>query len=187
MCAAGSRLIAHEIHSEIALPSIHVGAAPPANRKAMASNSPARARELRQEGGRLASKTKELAAHAKSSLRRPGNPFSLHRRFPTHGAPETAFARHAPRVFLLSTAAPRGGTLLLHPGFACCRTSPGELRSTSSSSLSRSSESWSSSLLLPNPLLFLPQAFDQSPALTPLDAKIIRHRPVCSRDESHDA
>ena len=49
-------------------------------------------------GGRTTClKTKELAAHAKSSLRRPGNPFSLHRRFPTHGAPETAFPRHAPR------------------------------------------------------------------------------------------
>ena len=37
-------------------------------------------------------------SNAKSSLRRPGNPFPPHRRFPTHGAPETAFTRHAPRV-----------------------------------------------------------------------------------------
>ena len=36
-------------------------------------------------------------SNAKSSLRRPGNPFFLHRRFHTHGAPETAFPRHAPR------------------------------------------------------------------------------------------
>ena len=36
-------------------------------------------------------------SNAKSSLRRPVNPFFLHRRFHTHGAPETAFPRHAPR------------------------------------------------------------------------------------------
>ena len=49
-------------------------------------------------GGRTTCLQNEgISGASKGNLRRPANPFFLHR-LPTHGAPETAFTRHAPRV-----------------------------------------------------------------------------------------